>query len=100
MVFVYITCKDKGEAKKISLFLLRKRLIACSNIFSAESFYWWNGKIIDDCEYVILAKTVEKNYLKIQEVVKKMHSYNIPCICKVNSKANKEFDEWVRKEVK
>ena len=100
MSFVYITCKDKKEAKKISRYLLEKRLVACTNIFPIESSYWWKGKIVDDKEYVILAKTLAKNYDKIKIEVKKIHSYSVPCICLLDAKSNKEYNEWLKKEVR
>ena len=100
MISVYITCKDKKEAIKISKHLLKKRLIACSNIFPIKSMYWWNKKIVNDNEIVILAKTTNKNYEKIKKEVKKLHSYDIPCILKINIKANKEYEKWVKKETR
>jgi periplasmic divalent cation tolerance protein len=100
MPFVYITCKDKKEGKKISRLLLEKRIIACANSFPIESSYWWKGKIVNDNEYAILAKTLKKNYAKIQKEVKKIHSYDIPCICMIDAKSNKQYDAWIRKEVK
>jgi len=99
MALVYITCKDKAEAKKISKYLLEKRLIACSNIFPIESMYWWKNKIVNDNEIVILAKTLNKNYETIKKEVKKLHSYEIPCILKIDAKANEEYMKWVKEEV-
>ena len=99
MAFVYITCKDKKEAKKISRHLLEKRLIACSNIFPIESSYLWKGKIVEDKEYVILGKTIAKNYDKIKKDVKKIHSYSVPCICLLKADTNKEYGDWVNKEI-
>lgn len=100
MTLVYITCKDKEEARKISKHLLDKRLIACSNMFPIESMYWWESKIVNENEVVIIAKTLEKNYKKIKEEVKKLHSYEIPCILKIDAEANESYDEWIKKEVK
>jgi len=100
MTLIYITCKDKQEAKKISKALLEKRLIACSNMFPIESMYWWKGKIEEDNEIVILAKTKDKNYDKIKEEVKKLHSYEVPCILKIDAKANEDYQKWVDEEVK
>lgn len=100
MAFVYITCKDKKEARKISKFLLEKKLIACANMFPIESSYWWDGKIIDDNEYVVLGKTIAKNYDKIKKEIKKIHSYSIQCICLLKSESNKEYGLWVKKEVR
>ncbi len=100
MTLVYITCNDKKEAEKISLHLLRKRLIACANIFPIKSLYWWQGKIVNDDENVIIAKTNNKNFKQLAIEVKKMHSYEIPCILKINAFANKDYEAWANKEMK
>jgi|TARA_Y100000310_G_scaffold284075_1_gene306542 periplasmic divalent cation tolerance protein len=100
MILIYITCKDEQEAVKISKHLLNKKLIACSNIHPVRSMYWWNKKIADEKETVIIAKTLEKNYRKIKQEVQKLHSYDIPCILKINAEANETYDKWVNEEVK
>jgi len=100
MTLLYITCKDEEEAVKISKNLLEKRLIACSNIHPIRSMYWWKGKIQDEKEVVIIAKTLEKNYEKIKKEVSKLHSYDVPCILKIDAEANESYDKWVKEEVK
>ena len=100
MALAYITCKDKKEAERISLHLLRKRLIACANIFPIKSIYWWKGKIVKDKENVIIAKTSNKNFKKLESEVKKIHSYEIPCILRITATANKEYQEWMNKEMR
>lgn len=99
MALVYITCKDKKEAEKISLHLLKKRLVACTNIFPIRSIYWWQGKIVNDNENVIIAKISSKNFKKVIDEVKKLHSYQIPCILRINATANKEYEEWADREL-
>lgn len=54
----------------------------------------------DEQEYVIMAKTKEKNYEIIKEEVKKMHSYDVPCILKIDAEANEEYSKWVNKGLK
>ena len=100
MTIVYITCKDDDEAVKISKHLLEKKLIACSNMHPIQSMYFWQGKIQNEKEVVIIAKTLAKNYEKIKVEVIKIHSYDVPCILKIEAEANKSYDEWVNKEVK
>ena len=100
MALIYITCKNEQEAVKISAYLLNKRLIACSNMFSIRSMYWWNKKIENTKEIVIIAKTKEKNYNTIKKEVEKMHSYKIPCILKIDEESNKIYEKWVNEEVK
>lgn len=100
MILIYITCKDKNEANKISRELINKKLAACTNFFPIESMYRWKGKIVNDKEIVLIVKTQNKNYKKIKELIKKLHSYECPCIIKINAKANKEFENWVKEETK
>jgi len=100
MTLIYITCKDEEEAVKISKHLLEKRLIACSNMYPVRSMYRWQGKIQDEKEFVMMAKTKEKNYGKIKEEVKKIHSYDVPCILKIDAEANESYNKWVNDEVK
>ena len=99
MILIYITCKDQKEAKSISKKLLEDRLVACTNIHPIESMYWWKGKIQEGSEVVLLAKTKEDNYEKIEQAVKKLHSYDIPCIIKLGAECNKEYDGWVDKVI-
>ncbi|MBI2650319.1 divalent-cation tolerance protein CutA, partial [Candidatus Woesearchaeota archaeon] len=96
----YITCKDEKEAERISLHLLKKRLVACTNIFPIKSMYWWNNKIANHKESIIIAKTNNKNFKKLEKEVKKLHSYQIPCILRINAAANKEYGRWADKEMK
>jgi|TARA_B100001971_G_C17806409_1_gene341852 periplasmic divalent cation tolerance protein len=100
MTIIYITCKDEKEAVKISKHLLNKKLIACSNMHPIRSMYWWNNKIEDEKEFVIIAKTLDKSYEKIKEEVKKLHSYDVPCILKINAEASESYDKWVKESVK
>ena len=98
MIFIYITCKDDKEAKNIAKELITKKLIACANIFPIESMYQSEGKIVDTKEIVLLCKTSEGNYNDVAKSVKKMHSYDVPCICKLKADANKSYADWVYKE--
>jgi len=100
MTIIYITCKDEEEAVKISKHLLNKKLIACSNMHPIRSMYWWNNKIEDEKEFVIIAKTLDKNYEKIKEEVSKLHSYDVPCILKIDAEANESYAQWVNEVVK
>ena len=100
MTLAYITCKGRKEAEKISMQLLKKRLIACANIFPIKSIYWWQGRIINDKENVIIAKTNNKNFKKMEKEVKKLHSYTIPCILRIDTKANKDYEGWANREIR
>jgi periplasmic divalent cation tolerance protein len=98
-IFIYITNPTRQEAKKIAKHLLKKRLIACANIFPIGSFYWRENKISEDKEFILIAKTIEKNYGKVKEEVEKTHSYSIPCIVKIPVSSNKKYFDWLGREI-
>jgi len=100
MILIYTTCKNLEEAKKISKELLNKKLIACSNFFPMNSMYRWKGEINEDNEYILILKTMEEKFKEIKEEIKKLHSYECPCIIKLEADCNKEFLEFIKKEIK
>lgn len=96
IMFVYITNPTKQEARKIAKHLINKKLIACANIYSGiNSIYLWKGKMADETEHILIAKTDAKNYNKIAKEVEKIHSYTIPCIIRIPFKANKKYEKWL-----
>ncbi|MEM5778381.1 MAG: divalent-cation tolerance protein CutA [Candidatus Aenigmatarchaeota archaeon] len=94
--FVYVTCSNKKEANKIALHLLDKKLIACANIFPIESLYWWKEKIEKAKEFILIVKTSNKKFKKVENEIKKIHSYSIPCIIRFDAKANKKYEKWIK----
>jgi periplasmic divalent cation tolerance protein len=99
MILVYITNPTKKVAQKIAKILLKKRLIACANIFAIASFYWWRRKIEKAREFLLIGKTIEKNYQKIKEEVEKIHPYEIPCVLKIKAEANERYLNWLKSEL-
>jgi len=97
--FVYMTAKDKEEARSIGKVLVTEKLAACVNIFDGmNSLYFWNEQLKDDTEAVLIAKTTEERVAKLIERVKALHSYDCPCIVVLPLVGgNEEFLEWVRK---
>jgi periplasmic divalent cation tolerance protein len=99
MISVYITCKHEEEAAKIAKYLLEQRLIACANIFPIRSLYWWQEQIQDEKEFAILAKTKKEKFSEIKEEVKRLHSYEVPCIVAFPwHDSNEDYRQWVENE--
>src|SRR3989344_8488286 len=83
MILVYTTCKNKSEAIKISNYLVKNKLCACTNSFPINSVYRWKNKIIKDSEFVLIIKTKSDRFNIISKEIKKIHSYKTPCIMKI-----------------
>ena len=76
---ILITAKDAQEAQRIANRLLEEKLIACANIIKdVQSFFWWEGKIDQAKEVMLVIKTKRSLFARVAKAVKKAHSYNVP----------------------
>lgn len=99
----YMTCKNKVEANKIAYALVKKDLVACANIIpNIKSYFKWNNKKVNIIkESVLIGKTVKKNINKIILYVKKISSYDCPCVVFVDiNNGNKDFLSWIKSSTK
>ncbi|MEK6968372.1 MAG: divalent-cation tolerance protein CutA [Nanoarchaeota archaeon] len=99
-MMVYVTCKDLTEARYISSHLLESKLVACSNFFPVQSMYSWKGEIVEEAEYVIIMKSVKKNFDRIKREILKTHSADVPCIVSYEIKeGHEDYLKWLKKSV-
>ena len=100
--FIYMTAGSRDEARKIGKALVVSRLAACVNILdNINSFYMWEGKVQDETEVVMIAKTTAARVPQLVEKVKSLHSYDCPCIVSIPvSDGNRDFLDWIAEEVK
>lgn len=97
---VYITAPDMKEARKIARSLVEKRLAACVNMFPVTSIYRWEGKVCEDVEAALSVKTTARKVNEIIKEVKKIHSYELPCIISYEiSGGDRDYLNWVSAEV-
>lgn len=100
--FVYITAASPEEARKIGRALVEERLAACVNIIdSMTSLYWWEGKIDEGRETVLIAKTREDLVAAVSDRVKALHSYSCPCVVSLPiTQGNPDFLAWIERETR
>lgn len=99
-IFIYITNPDKKTAKEIAECLLSKKLAACANIFSIQSLYFWKNKLNNDNEFVLIVKSFEDKYEKIEKEIRKIHPYKIPLIAKISVNINDDYLNWMKEQIK
>lgn len=98
-IFVYITNPSKEKAKEIAKYLIKKKLIACANIFPVESIYKWKGKLAEEKEFILIGKTLDTHFGRIKREVERIHPYSIPCIIKIPVSSNLKYIHWLKGEV-
>lgn len=98
--FIYVTAVSSKQAHAIGRKLIEERLAACVNIFEAmTSLYWWQGRIEQTNEAVLIAKTRSALVPAVVERVKALHSYSCPCVVALRvGKGNPDFLEWIAAE--
>ena len=99
--FVYMTAGSREEAERIGGRLVEDRLAACVNIIDGmHSIYRWEGKLQQDREVVMIAKTTRGRLASLVETVKAVHSYDCPCVVSFAiDGGNPAFLEWIEAEV-
>jgi periplasmic divalent cation tolerance protein len=99
-IFVYITCASAEEATRIGRALVEMRLAACVNILDGmRSLYWWQGRIEEGRESVLIAKTRDTLLDALTERVKALHSYECPCVVAFPVHAgNPDYVAWIEAE--
>jgi periplasmic divalent cation tolerance protein len=78
-IVVLITAKDKKEARKISVSLIKAKLAACVNIVDkVDSVFLWAGKIDQAKESLLVIKSKKEKLPKIIKLVRSLHGYEVP----------------------
>ena len=101
-IIIFITCSSGREARKIAKELLNEKLIACANIIEGvSSFFRWKGKVDMASESLMIIKTAKKNFAKVKQAVKELHSYEVPEIIALPIvEGEKKYLNWISESVK
>lgn len=98
MITIYATFKDHEQARHIARELLKKRLIACVNFFPIESMYSWKGKIEKNLEIGAFFKTKNNFWEEVKKEITDLHTYDNPCIERIETKASLDYEKWIESE--
>jgi len=99
-IIIYVTHANERVAKKISNYLIEKKLVACANIFPITSAYWWKGYVDHENEWVSIIKTTNELWDTVKQAIENVHPYEVPCIMKMEVEANDAYEKWIRESVK
>jgi periplasmic divalent cation tolerance protein len=96
---VLITAPDRESGVKMARRLLERRLAACVNIAPVSSMYWWEGKIEESSEVLLVVKTTSERLGDLIREVRAIHPYKVPEIIALPITAGlADYLDWVRKE--
>jgi periplasmic divalent cation tolerance protein len=78
-IIALTTCPDEDCARSIATTLVTERLAACVNrVPGVRSTYFWDGRLQDDSEVLLIIKTSEARLPDIETRLKALHPYELP----------------------
>jgi len=94
---VVTTVGTEEEANRLARELVARRHSCCVNILPIQrSVYRWQGEICEDSEFMLLVKTLEEEYEKVEAAIQELHSYELPEILAFNVRRGEEgFLHWI-----
>ncbi len=103
-ILVMISCEDKSQAERIGEQLLKNKLAACTQIVShADSMFLWpprKNQIDYADEALLLVKTLDEKWPKLEREVLRLHTYENPEIIAIPLlRVTKRYLVWLKSEL-
>ena len=101
-LLVVLTSHPNMEAAKgLARSLVEQNLAACVQITEGvRSIYRWEGKVCEEQEVLLSAKTTQAKWTEISTFIQKLHPYDLPEILAFSpDQYEEQFGKWVESEV-
>tara|TARA_B100000579_G_C22588108_1_gene736740 strand:- start:116 stop:439 length:324 start_codon:yes stop_codon:yes gene_type:complete len=94
---VYVTVGNEPEAIKLAKLALQKKLVACANLYpEVKSIFEWKKELKIEKESILIFKTTEEKFKKLEDLILKNHTYETPCVLKLPiTEGHKNFLDWI-----
>lgn len=80
LIAVCTTVATREDARAMAEALVGRKLAACAQISSIESFYSWKGAVQNEPEYRLMFKTTADRYAAVEAAIRELHPYELPAI--------------------
>lgn len=99
---VFCTVPSEEVAVKIAHRVLEENLVACVNVLPrVRSLYRWNGSIQDEHELLLVIKTRDDRYEKLEQRIRELHPYDVCEVLALDvSAGSKPYLDWVLAETR
>ena len=101
LLLVLTSLPDLEAATGLARSLVDKHLAACVQLTDGiQSIYRWEGKVCEEHEVLLSAKTTESKWLEISAFIQSAHPYDLPEILAFSPEQyEKQYGKWVESEV-
>lgn len=97
VLVVITTVGTEEQAVEIAEELLGRRHAACVNIIQVpRTIYRWKGKVCRDSELLLMIKTTDEEYDRVEATIKELHDYELPEVLGFQvSRISADFLPWI-----
>jgi periplasmic divalent cation tolerance protein len=101
LLVVVTSLPSMEDAKVLARALVEEKLAACVQLMGGmQSIYRWEGKICEEQEVLLSAKTTQGKWTEISRVIQEKHLYDLPEILAFSPEQYaQQYGEWVQAEV-
>jgi periplasmic divalent cation tolerance protein len=96
-IIVLITTPSMDTSTTIAHRLVIDRMAACVNIIpGVTSVYRWEGSVCEENELLLICKTTQSHYQRLEATVREMHPYQNPEIIALDvSDGAASYFSWI-----
>ena len=97
LLLVMTSLPDQAAAKALAKRLIESKLAACVQLQpGVQSIYRWEGRICEEQETVLVAKTTAVQWPEISAYIKQNHPYDVPeIIAQPMTHSDSDYARWV-----
>ena len=101
LLVVVTSLPDMVAAKELARALVEARMAACVQLLDGmQSVYRWEGKVCEEHEVLLSAKTTDSKWSEISQYIQDLHPYDLPEILAFSPEQYaQQYGEWVQAEV-
>jgi len=93
---VLTTVGSEAQGEELARSIVGAGLAACVQIQPIRSVYKWKGEVCTEAEFLLMIKTVERQYVSLEQHIKANHSYETPEIIKLPiTGGSREYLGWI-----
>ncbi len=100
-IVVFVIASSVKQAGIIAKELVIQKAAACVNTAGIDSLFIWRSKVEKTKEILLIVKSQRKLFRKIEKIVRKFHSYEVPEIIALPIIAgHKPYLDWINESTK
>ena len=94
---VFVTTNHYENATMMARNIISEQLAACCSIIpNVTSFYYWEDKLVENNEYMMIIKTAADKLNDLENRIQQLHEYDVPEILAVPvASVSQTYLNWV-----